>query len=123
VGWHDLGAEPDAGGPPVDDLPERAPRRQGTEPVFRFVRVEYLWRLRPRQLEGIDYDARFPSRPSSEARDRRAKPQRRHGGRLGRYFGNAAQFWLDLQGQHEIAVVEREKGEEIARRVKPAGAA
>ena len=30
--------------------------------------------------------------------------------RLGRYFGNSAQFWLDLQGQYDIAVVEREKG-------------
>lgn len=28
--------------------------------------------------------------------------------RLGRYFGNAAQFWLDLQGQYDIALVERE---------------
>ena len=43
--------------------------------------------------------------------------------RLGRYFGNAAQFWLDLQGQYDIAKIEREKGEEIARRVRPADAA
>jgi addiction module HigA family antidote len=43
--------------------------------------------------------------------------------RLGRYFGNSAQFWLDLQGQYDIAVVEREKGVEIARRVRPADAA
>jgi antitoxin HigA-1 len=43
--------------------------------------------------------------------------------RLGRYFGNGAQFWLDLQGQHDIAVVERERGDEIARRVRPASAA
>ena len=43
--------------------------------------------------------------------------------RLGRYFGNSAQFWLDLQGQHDIAVVERDKGVEIARRVRPADAA
>lgn len=34
--------------------------------------------------------------------------------RLGRYFGNRAQFWLDLQSQHDIAVVEGERGEEIA---------
>lgn len=40
--------------------------------------------------------------------------------RLGRYFGNSAQFWLDLQGQYDIAVVEREQGAEIARRVRPA---
>jgi addiction module HigA family antidote len=43
--------------------------------------------------------------------------------RLGRYFGNSAQFWLDLQGQYEIALIERETGEEIARRVRPADAA
>ena len=43
--------------------------------------------------------------------------------RLGRYFGNSAQFWLDLQSQYDIGVVEREKGVEIARRVKPADAA
>ena len=43
--------------------------------------------------------------------------------RLGRYFGNSAQFWLDLQGQYEIALVERDKGNEIARRVRPADAA
>ncbi len=42
--------------------------------------------------------------------------------RLGRYFGNGAQFWLDLQGQHDIGVVEREKGAEIAKRVRPADA-
>ena len=40
--------------------------------------------------------------------------------RLGRYFGNGAQFWLDLQSQHDIAAVEHERGEEIARRVRPA---
>jgi antitoxin HigA-1 len=38
--------------------------------------------------------------------------------RLGRYFGNSAQFWLDLQGQYDIAVVERDMGEEIAVRVR-----
>ncbi len=43
--------------------------------------------------------------------------------RLGRYFGNRPQFWLDLQAQYEIALVERERGDEIARRVTPAGAA
>lgn len=43
--------------------------------------------------------------------------------RLGRYFGNNAQFWLDLQSQHDIAVIERERGAEIARRVRPADAA
>jgi antitoxin HigA-1 len=40
--------------------------------------------------------------------------------RLGRYFGNSAQFWLDLQSQYDIATVERECGPEIARRVQRA---
>ncbi len=43
--------------------------------------------------------------------------------RLGLYFGNSAQFWLDLQSQHDIGVVEREKGAELAKRVRPADAA
>ena len=43
--------------------------------------------------------------------------------RLGRYFGNSAQFWLDLQSQYDIALVEREKGGEIMKRVRPADAA
>jgi addiction module HigA family antidote len=44
--------------------------------------------------------------------------------RLGRYFGNRPQFWLDLQAQYDIAVVERDHGKEIARQVRtPAKAA
>ena len=43
--------------------------------------------------------------------------------RLGRYFGNRPQFWLDLQSQYERALVERDRGGEIARRVRPADAA
>ena len=43
--------------------------------------------------------------------------------RLGRYFGNSGQFWLDLQSQYDIACVERERGAEITRRVRPADAA
>jgi plasmid maintenance system antidote protein VapI len=42
--------------------------------------------------------------------------------RLGRHFGNRAPFWPDLKGRYEIGVVEREKGAEIAGRVKPADA-
>jgi addiction module HigA family antidote len=43
--------------------------------------------------------------------------------RLGRYFGNNPQFWLDLQGQYDIAVVERDRGADISKRVRPADAA
>lgn len=40
--------------------------------------------------------------------------------RLGRYFGNSAQFRLDLQSQYDIALIERERGAEIAKKVRPA---
>ena len=43
--------------------------------------------------------------------------------RLALYFGNSAQFWLDLQSQCDIAIVEREHGAEIKKRVHPADAA
>ena len=43
--------------------------------------------------------------------------------RLGRYFGNGAQFWIALQSQYDIARVERERGDEIEKRVRPASAA
>ena len=43
--------------------------------------------------------------------------------RLARYFGNSAQFWVNLQSQYDIAVVERERGAEIRKRVHPADAA
>jgi addiction module HigA family antidote len=43
--------------------------------------------------------------------------------RLGRYFGNSAQFWLDLQSQYDIATVERAHGAAIKKRVQPADAA
>ena len=43
--------------------------------------------------------------------------------RLGRYFGNSARLWLDLQSHYDIGVVERKRGGEIAKRVRPADAA
>jgi antitoxin HigA-1 len=43
--------------------------------------------------------------------------------RLARYFGNGAQFWLDLQSQYDIAIAERAHGAEIKKRVHPADAA
>ena len=41
--------------------------------------------------------------------------------RLGRYFGNPPRFWLELQSQYDIARVERDRGAEIDKQVKPAG--
>ena len=40
--------------------------------------------------------------------------------RLGLYFGTGASFWLGLQSQYDIARIERERGTEIAKRVRPA---
>jgi addiction module HigA family antidote len=40
--------------------------------------------------------------------------------RLARYFGNSAQFWLNLQMAYELALAERELGEKIAAEVSPA---
>lgn len=40
--------------------------------------------------------------------------------RLGRYFGNGPRFWIDLQTQYDIAIVERDRGREIAAQVRPA---
>ncbi len=39
--------------------------------------------------------------------------------RLGRYFGNSARFWLNLQTAYELAVAEREIGTRVSREVKP----
>ena len=43
--------------------------------------------------------------------------------RLGLYFGNGAPFWIGLQSQYDIARVQRDRGAEIAERVRPADAA
>ena len=34
--------------------------------------------------------------------------------RLGRYFGNSAEFWLNLQSHYDLEVAEEERGEDIA---------
>lgn len=40
--------------------------------------------------------------------------------RLARYFGNAPQFWLNLQTRYDLAVAERESGARIAAEVQRA---
>ncbi len=37
--------------------------------------------------------------------------------RLGRYFGNAPAFWMNLQSQYELAVAERDVGRKVAAEV------
>jgi antitoxin HigA-1 len=39
--------------------------------------------------------------------------------RLGRYFGNSARFWMNLQTNYELAVAERAIGERIIAEVAP----
>jgi len=40
--------------------------------------------------------------------------------RLSRYFGNSAQFWMNLQARYELAVAEREMGPKINSEVQQA---
>ena len=39
--------------------------------------------------------------------------------RLGRYFGNSARFWLNLQTAYELALAEKELGAKIVSEVNP----
>jgi addiction module HigA family antidote len=38
--------------------------------------------------------------------------------RLGMYFGVSPEIWLNLQADHDMRVVQRARGEEIAKRVR-----
>jgi len=40
--------------------------------------------------------------------------------RLGRYFGNDAQFWINLQAQYELALARRDVGARVMREVETA---
>jgi addiction module HigA family antidote len=40
--------------------------------------------------------------------------------RLARYIGTSAQFWMNLQGQYDLSVVQQESGKSIEARVQPA---
>ncbi len=40
--------------------------------------------------------------------------------RLGRYFGNDALFWLNLQAQYDLATAMRDVGKRVAREVEEA---
>lgn len=40
--------------------------------------------------------------------------------RLARYFGNSAQFWMNLQTRYDLLVTERELGEQIRAEVNHA---
>ena len=40
--------------------------------------------------------------------------------RLSRYFGNSAQFWMNLQTRYDLTVAENEMGQKIAKEVEHA---
>jgi addiction module HigA family antidote len=40
--------------------------------------------------------------------------------RLARYFGNSAQFWLNLQSRYDLAVVEQTMGSKVISEVEQA---
>ena len=40
--------------------------------------------------------------------------------RLARYFGNSAQFWINLQSRYDLAVVEQNIGEKVIAEVDQA---
>ena len=40
--------------------------------------------------------------------------------RLSRYFGNSAQFWMNLQTRYELALAERDIGQKIEKEVEQA---
>ncbi len=42
--------------------------------------------------------------------------------RLSAYLGTSARFWLNLQTSYDLACARRDRGDEIARRIRPAAA-
>jgi len=42
--------------------------------------------------------------------------------RLGRFFGNDPEFWINLQAQYDLALAQREKGRRINSEVQTAAA-
>jgi addiction module HigA family antidote len=102
----------------------------GDDRVMRMTPIAHPGRLLKRELlarnlsaNRIGLDIGVPSGRITDILNGRRAITADTAVRLGRYFGNSAQFWLDLQGQYDIGLVERQKGAEIARRVRPADAA
>jgi addiction module HigA family antidote len=101
-----------------------------TTPVNDHVAVAHPGRLLRRELEARALSANrlalelgVPSGRITDILNGRRSISADTAVRLGRYFGNRPQFWINLQSQYDIAVVQREHGADIARRVRPADAA
>ena len=91
--------------------------------------VSHPGRLLKRELEARDLSANrlalalgVPSGRVTDILNGRRSITAETAVRLGRYFGNSPRFWLELQSQYDIALVERDRGTEIDRQVQPAGA-
>ena len=80
-------------------------------------------RARGLSANGLAPDIGVPSGRVTDILDGRRSITADTAVRLGLYFGNGARFWIGLQGQYDIARVERERGAEIARRVRPVDSA
>jgi antitoxin HigA-1 len=96
----------------------------GSKPVFhpgRFLKREMM--ARKLSANRLSLDIGVPSGRVIDILNGRRAITADTAVRLGLYFGNSAQFWLDLQSQYDIGVVERERGAELAKRVRPADAA
>jgi addiction module HigA family antidote len=39
--------------------------------------------------------------------------------RLGLFFGSSPRFWLDLQSQHDLGMLEAERGDDIKAQIRP----
>jgi antitoxin HigA-1 len=62
---------------------------------------------------------RLPSRRITDILNRKRGISPDTALRLGRFFGNSARFWLNLQTAYELAVAEKESGARVASEVKP----
>ena len=70
--------------------------------------------LRKLSANHVARDIAVPSRRITDILNGRRRITADTAVRLGRYFDNSPQFWLDLQSQYDLAVVERGSGSEIA---------
>lgn len=92
--------------------------------------ISHPGRLLKRELEArglsanrLALDLRVPSGRITDILNARRSITADTAVRLGRYLGNSPQFWINLQSQYDIAIIEQERGESITQRVKPADAA
>ena len=87
----------------------------------RFLKREIL--SRGISANRLALDLGVPSGPRHGHSERAALDHRRHRGAARPLFRQQRPILAHLQSQHDIAMVEREKGSEIAKRVRPADAA